>query len=55
MKATDTLKFVYRFLNVNQKRELKKIAEVNNKSLNQEVCAAIVNHIHKNKKTKNAN
>lgn len=51
MKASDTLKFVYRFLNVSQKKELKKIAELNNgNSINQEISIAITNHIKKNKK-----
>lgn len=49
MKATDTLKFVYRFLNVNQKRQLKKIADSNNNSINQEISVAVSGHIEKNK------
>lgn len=55
MGATDTLKFVYRFLSVTQKRELKKLSEVNNNSINQEICAALNSHITKNRrKIKNA-
>lgn len=53
MKATDTLKFAYRFMNVNQKRELKTLADANNNSLNQEITSAIVKHINKNKKHAN--
>jgi len=50
MQMTDTLKFVYRFLSVTQKKQLKKLADCNNNSINQEICAALNSHITKNKK-----
>lgn len=50
MEASDTLKFVYRFLSINQKKQLKKLSEVNNNSINQEMCAAVNSHIAKNKR-----
>ena len=51
MKASDTLKFVFRFLDINQKVTLKKIAKSNNgNSLNKEISIAITNHIKKHKK-----
>lgn len=50
MKVSDTLQFVYRFLNIHQKARLRKIADKKNNSLNQEVSAAIDTHIEKNKK-----
>lgn len=50
MKATNTLQFVYRFLHIKQKQELRKLAETNNNSLNQEVSAAVEAHLTSNKK-----
>lgn len=50
MKVSDTLQFVYRFLNINQKDSLRKIAEKKRSSLNKEVHQAIETHIGKNKK-----
>lgn len=50
MKVSDTLQFVYRFLNIKQKQELRRLAEKNNNSLNQEVGVAIDSHLGRNKK-----
>lgn len=48
MKGKDTLNFALRFFSIRQKRDLKKIADKNNNSINQEVNAAINDHILNN-------
>lgn len=45
MKAKETLKFALRLVSIKQKKELKKIAEGKNNSLNQEINLAINDHI----------
>jgi len=50
MKMTNTLQFVYRFLNIKQKDDLRKIVEKKRSSLNKEIHEAVETHIDKNKK-----
>lgn len=48
MKGKETLKFALRLLSIRQKRDLKKIADNNNNSINQEINVAINDHILNN-------
>lgn len=50
MKVSDTLQFVYRFLNLKQKNDLRRIVEKKRSSLNKEIHEAVETHIDKNKK-----
>lgn len=45
----NSLKFLYRFINQEQKESIRIIAEKNGCSINKEISAAISNHIKKNK------